>query len=171
VPCCKQAWVQTLGSVCTPSGPKGGERTEDTEQHQTTSSDPLAHHAPAQLPPSPFCHTPGAQGFALSTHFQSSATLRTAGTLQGVPPPCCGRRVAVWRGCALFDRKGFGTRKQPANLALSPCAPSSTTQLSYVPRRPSALDDLVERVALGSSPTFTPPSLVLSGMQYQTIAC
>jgi hypothetical protein len=23
VPCCKQAWVQTLGSVCTPSGPKG----------------------------------------------------------------------------------------------------------------------------------------------------
>ena len=46
MPCCKQAWVQTLGSVCTPSGPKGGERTEDTEQHQTTSSDPLAHHAP-----------------------------------------------------------------------------------------------------------------------------
>ena len=25
-------------------------------------------------------------------------TLRTAGTLQGVPPSCCGRRVAVWSG-------------------------------------------------------------------------
>ena len=32
------------------------------------------------------------------THPQSRPTLRAAGTLQGVPPSCCGRRVAVWSG-------------------------------------------------------------------------
>jgi hypothetical protein len=30
---------------------EGDKRTEDTKQQQTTSSDQLAHHAPAQLPP------------------------------------------------------------------------------------------------------------------------
>ena len=32
------------------------------------------------------------------THPRSIPTLRTAGSLQGVPPSCCGRRVAVWSG-------------------------------------------------------------------------
>ena len=32
---------------------EGNERTEDLKQHQTTSSDQLAHQVPAQLPPPP----------------------------------------------------------------------------------------------------------------------
>jgi hypothetical protein len=71
----------------------------------------------------------------ISPHPQSRPTLRTAGSLQGVPPSCCGRRVAVWSGSVKDDVKddaseervrtdhqGFGeaatTRKQPANLAV-----------------------------------------------------
>jgi hypothetical protein len=41
------------------------------------------------------------------THtLQSSPTLRTAGTLQGVPPSCCGRRVAVWSVCSNLVKGG-----------------------------------------------------------------
>jgi hypothetical protein len=38
-------------------------------------------------------------GFA-ATHKLAALTLtlRTAGTLQGVAPSCCGHRVAVWSG-------------------------------------------------------------------------
>jgi hypothetical protein len=47
-------------------------------------------------------------------------TLRTTATLQGVPPSCCGRRVAVRSGaCSSRPSTGAGKRttcKQPANL-------------------------------------------------------
>jgi hypothetical protein len=71
-------------------GPKG---MNGLKQHQTTSSDQLAHHAPAQLP-----LQLTQLGRAHTPHPQSRPTLSTAGTLQGVPPSCCGRRVAVWSG-------------------------------------------------------------------------
>jgi hypothetical protein len=35
-------------------GPRGMNGLKITKQHQTTSSDQLAHQAPAQLPPPPF---------------------------------------------------------------------------------------------------------------------
>ena len=59
---------------------------------------------------------------ALSPSPSEQLTLRTAGSLQGVPPSCCGRRVAVWSGVCSSRPSGFGeaatTRKQPANLAV-----------------------------------------------------
>jgi hypothetical protein len=55
-------------------------------------------------------------------HPQSSHTLRTAGSLQGVPPSCCGRRVCgvEWRVVEPTIRvwRCGTTGKQPANLAV-----------------------------------------------------
>ena len=45
-------------------------------------------------------HAPSEQVF--QTHPQ------TAGSLQGVPPSCCGRRVAVWSGACSNGPSGFG---------------------------------------------------------------
>jgi hypothetical protein len=42
----------------------------------------------------------------LSHPTQSRPTLRPAGSLQGVPPSCCGRRVAVWQHRNTAHRPG-----------------------------------------------------------------
>ena len=64
-------------------------------------------------------------------------TLRAAGTLQGVPPSCCGRRVAVWSGPCLNGSSGFGeaatTRKQPANLAVEGAEEALSILPDYTP--------------------------------------
>jgi hypothetical protein len=54
------------------------------------------------------------------THTHPRADPPSAGTLQGVPPLCCGRRVAVLSGvCSNRPSRGSGTTgKQPANLAV-----------------------------------------------------
>ena len=74
-------------------------------------------------------------GAAFSPHPQSRPTLRTAGSLQGVPPSCCGRRVAVWSGACSNGPSGFGeaatTRKQPANLAVEGAEESLSTLPDY----------------------------------------
>jgi hypothetical protein len=49
-------------------------------------------------------------GRAHTTHPQSRPTLSTAGTLQGVPPSCCGRRAAVWSGLVRTDHQGLEKR-------------------------------------------------------------
>jgi hypothetical protein len=65
------------------------------------------------------------------THPQSRPTLRTAGSLQGVPPSCCGRRVAVWSGACPIQRSTASgtTSKQPANLVVE----STEESLSILP--------------------------------------
>jgi hypothetical protein len=76
-------------------------------------------------------------------------TLKTAGTLQDVPPSCCGR-VAVWSGVACSNRpSGFGEAARRASslrtwrwrVRRSLCPSSATTHPPYVPR-PSAVDHL-----------------------------
>ena len=72
------------------------------------------------------------------THPQSRPTLRTAGSLQGVPPSCCGRRAAVWSwACSSRPISGFGeaatTRKQPANLAVEGAEESLSIIPDYKP--------------------------------------
>jgi hypothetical protein len=81
---------------------------------------------------------------------QSRPTLRTAGTLQGVPPSCCGRRVAVWSGaCSTIRVWRSGTRRASSlrtwrwSVRRSPCPSCPTTHPPYVPR-PSAVDHLIE---------------------------
>jgi hypothetical protein len=68
---------------------------------------------------------------------QSRPTLRTAGTLQGVPPSCCGRRVAVWSGGCSNRPSGLWrsgtTCKQPANLAVEGAEESLTILPDYTP--------------------------------------
>jgi hypothetical protein len=62
----------------------------------------------------------------------SRPTLRTAGTLQGFPPSCCGRRVAPW---SVFDRhlEKRTTCKQPVNLAVEAAEESLSTLPDYTP--------------------------------------
>ena len=69
------------------------------------------------------------------THPQSIPTLRTAGSLQGVPPSCCGRRVAVWSGvCPIRRSRARGTTsKQPANLAVEGAEESLSILPDYKP--------------------------------------
>jgi hypothetical protein len=83
------------------------------------------------------------------THPQSRPTLRTAGSLQGVPPSCCGRRAAVWSGVCSDRPSRFGeastTCKQPANLAVEAAEWSLSILPDYTPTvrpRPSAVDHL-----------------------------
>jgi hypothetical protein len=70
-------------------------------------------------------------------HPQSRPTLRAAGSLQGVPPSCCGRRVAVWSGACSSRPSGFGeaatTRKQPANLGVEGAEEFLTILPDYKP--------------------------------------
>ena len=81
------------------------------------------------------------------THPRSIPTLRTAGSLQGVPPSCCGRRVAVWSGVCSSRPSGFGEAARRASslrtwrwrVRRSPCPSCPTTHPPYVPR-PSAVD-------------------------------
>jgi hypothetical protein len=57
-------------------------------------------------------------------------------TLQGVPPSCCGRRVAVWSGACRTGRQGREsgmTCKQPANLAVEGAEESLTILSDYTP--------------------------------------
>jgi hypothetical protein len=69
-------------------------------------------------------------------------------TLQGVPPSCCGRRVAVWTGvCDPTIRvwRSGTTCKQPANLAVEGAEESLSILPDYISTvrpRPSALDHL-----------------------------
>jgi hypothetical protein len=62
---------------------------------------------------------------------ESRPTLRSAGTLQGVPPSCCGvwsvheRTIRVWRSGS--------TRKQPANLAVEGAEESLSILPDYTP--------------------------------------
>jgi hypothetical protein len=82
-------------------------------------------------------------------HPQSRPTLRTAGTLQGVPPSCCGRRVAVWSGHGSNRPSGFGEAARRASsprtwrwsVRRSACPSAPTTHPPYVPR-PSAVDQV-----------------------------
>ena len=71
------------------------------------------------------------------THPRSIPTLRTAGSLQGVPPSCCGRRVAVWSGACSNRPSGLGeaatTRKKPANLAVEGAEESLSIFPDYKP--------------------------------------
>ena len=69
------------------------------------------------------------------THPRSIPTLRTAGSLQGVPPSCCGRRVAVWSGvCPIRRSRASGTTsKQPANLAVESAEESLSILPDYTP--------------------------------------
>jgi hypothetical protein len=46
-------------------------------------------------------------------------TLRQAGTLQGVPPSCCGRRAAVWSGVCSSRLKG-SEKRHDAQAACEP---------------------------------------------------
>jgi hypothetical protein len=58
-------------------------------------------------------------GFA-ATHKLGALTLRTAGTLQGVPPSCCGHRVAAWSGaCVRADLQGL-EKRHDAQAACEP---------------------------------------------------
>ena len=54
MPCCKQAWVQTLGSVCTPSGPKGENELKTLSSTSSTRLPaqthlPTTHHPAAAI--------------------------------------------------------------------------------------------------------------------------
>jgi hypothetical protein len=95
-------------------------------------------------------------GVRVSTHNWESSppseqpTLRKTATLQGVPPSCCGRRVAVWSGvcssrpstgCGEAARRAISLRTWGLRARRSPCPPCPTTQPPYVPR-PSAVDHL-----------------------------
>jgi hypothetical protein len=64
-------------------------------------------------------------------------TLRTAGTLQGVPPSCCGRRVRCGVACVRADHQGLEKRhwrrKQPANLAVEGAEESLSILFDYTP--------------------------------------
>jgi hypothetical protein len=52
-------------------------------------------------------------GSSPNPHPQSKPTLRTAGTLQGVPPSCCGRRAAVWSAaCSNRHQGSENSRRQ-----------------------------------------------------------
>ena len=53
------------------------------------------------------------------THPRSRPTLRTAGSLQGVPPSCCGRRVAVWSG-ACSNRPSRAGKRHDTQAACEP---------------------------------------------------
>jgi hypothetical protein len=105
-----------------------------------------------------------------SLHPQSRPTLRTAGTLQGVPPSCCGRRVALWSGVSPSRHQGFGsgtTRKQPANLAVEGAEEFLSILPDYKPTvrpRPSAVDhldrDMLQRLTCSRTAT------VVFGVRY-----
>jgi hypothetical protein len=61
-------------------------------------------------------------------------TLRAAGTLQGVPPSCCERRVAVWSGVCSSRHQGLDkAREQPANLAVEGAEESLSILTDYKP--------------------------------------
>jgi hypothetical protein len=86
-------------------------------------------------------------------HAQSRPTLRTAGSLQGVPPSCCGRRATVWSGVCSNGPSGFREAARRASslrtwrwrVRMSPCPSCPTTHPPYVPR-PSAVDHLDENM-------------------------
>jgi hypothetical protein len=71
------------------------------------------------------------------SHPQSRPTLSTAGSLQGVPSSCCGRRVAVWKW-RVFEptirvwRSGT-TCKQPVNLGVEGAEEFLTILPDYKP--------------------------------------
>jgi hypothetical protein len=72
--------------------------------HQALRPPPvlLEHHHHLCAP----CNRLGFFGHNLG-ELSHTRALRAAGTLQGVPPSCCGRRVAVWSGvCVRTDHQG-----------------------------------------------------------------
>jgi hypothetical protein len=107
-------------------------------------------------------------GAAHTPHPQDSRTLRTAGTLQGVPPSCSGRRVAVWSGVCSSRPSGFGEAARRASslrtwrwrLRRSACPSSPTIHPPYVPR-PSAVDhldrDMLQRLTCSRTATVVCP--------------
>jgi hypothetical protein len=58
-------------------------------------------------------------GTALTDPHPRQPTLRSAGSLQGVPPSCCGRRVAVWRG-GRSNRPSRAGKRHDAQAACEP---------------------------------------------------
>ena len=72
-----------------------------------------------------------------STRADPPATLGTAGSLQGVPPSCCGRRVRCGVACVRADHQGLEKRhwrrKQPANLAVEGAEESLSILPDYTP--------------------------------------
>jgi hypothetical protein len=110
-------------------GPKG---MNGLKQHQTTSSDQLAHHAPAQLPP------------PVDTTWESSHTPPSGQThpqYSRYTPRC--PSVVLWTPCSGVERGVFeptirvwrsgSTRKQPANLAVEGAEESLTILPDYTP--------------------------------------
>jgi hypothetical protein len=93
------------------------------------------------------CAERAARGF--DTLGAVSLSSQTAGSLQGVPPSCCGRRVAVWSRACSNRPSGFGEAARRASslrtwrwrVRRSPWPSSPTTHPPYVPR-PSAVDHL-----------------------------
>jgi hypothetical protein len=71
----------------------------------------------------------------LSTHAPSEQTHpQNSRSLQGVPPSCCGRRVAVWSGCSNRPSSGSGTTgKQPVSLAVEGAEESLSILHDYPP--------------------------------------
>ena len=63
--------------------------------------------------------------------FSPTRTLRAAGSLQGVPPSCCGRRAAGV-GCPIWLGDGT-TGKQPANLGVEAAEESLPILCDYAP--------------------------------------
>ena len=114
--------------------------------HQALRPPPvlLEHHHHLCAP----CNRLGFFGHNLG-ELSHTRALRAAGTLQGVPPSCCGRRVAVWSGVCSSRPSGFGEAARRASslrtwrwrVRRSPCPSSPTTHPPYVPR-PSAVDHL-----------------------------
>jgi hypothetical protein len=106
------------------------------------------HNLPARHQPS--CrlrHRSDTQLGSSPTHTHDRPTLRAAGSLQGVPASCCGRRVAVWSGRVRAGHQGLEKRQRRASslrtwrrrVRRSPCPSSSTAHPPYVPH-PSAVD-------------------------------
>jgi hypothetical protein len=121
-------------------GPKG---MNGLKQHQTTSSDQLAHHAPAQLPPPvdttwESSHNPPSE----QTHPHNSRYTPRCPSVVLWPPPRCGV------GCVRTDHQGLEKRLNGSlrtwrwRVRRSPCPSSPTTHPPYVPR-PSALDQTI----------------------------
>ena len=107
--------------------------------HHTITAPPRLRMEPPSARPTAKCHN----GAALS----HTRTLRAAGSLQGVPPSCCGRRVAVWSGVCRSGAQGQAARRASSlrtwrwRVRRSPCPSCPTTNPPYVPR-PSAVDHL-----------------------------
>jgi hypothetical protein len=100
-------------------------------------------------------------------HPQSRPTLRAAGSLQGVPPSCCGRRAAGVEWVCRHDPTLCGHKRLDAQAACEPAGggrrgvpvhPSRLQHPPYVPR-PSLLTISID-IRISNAALALPPSRI-----------